>query len=121
MGSSLYEQYYALRKKRLSLQREADKLEQAEKDIAYELTKNLSQPKYTGQEGVYTFKAERKMTALATNWEAILGFVKSTGQVDLLQKRLTESAVKARWDDGVVIPGVEPAFKYVVTITKEPT
>ena len=32
--------------------------------------------------------------------------IRDTGSLDLLHKRLTESAVKARWDDGVQVPGV---------------
>jgi hypothetical protein len=33
-------------------------------------------------------------------------FIIEHGALDLLQKRLTESAVKLRWEDGIAIPGV---------------
>lgn len=33
-------------------------------------------------------------------------YIQEHGALDLLQKRLTESAVKLRWEDGVAIPGV---------------
>jgi hypothetical protein len=47
-----------------------------------------------------------------------LEYIKATGSVDLLQKRVTESAVKLRWDAGVSLPGVEKTTKDVITVTK---
>lgn len=114
----LYEQYYTLREQRLVLQRQADALEQKEKDILYEITKDWDQPEYTGQEGAFHLKGVGKDVPNVVDWVATLTFIKQTGQIDLLQKRLTESAVKARWDSGVDIPGVIPVRKYTVTITK---
>jgi hypothetical protein len=37
---------------------------------------------------------------------ALEGYIREHGALDLLQRRLTESAVKLRWDDGIQIPGV---------------
>lgn len=116
---NLYEQYHTLREKRLKVQREADDLEQQEKDIMYELTKGLSDKSHKNCADGYTFQAVRKEVATARDWSAILLFVKETGAIDLLQKRLTESAVKLRWDAGVEVPGVELTHKYAVTITKD--
>lgn len=117
--SNQFAQYFALREKRLQLQREADALEQQEKDILYELTKGLTDTKVVRSDGGYRMTADRKMTATVRDWAAVLDYIRATGQVDLLQKRLTESAVKSRWDADVIIPGVEPGFKYAVTIVKE--
>ena len=103
----------------MSIQKEADALEQREKDILYELTKSCTEAKVEIVHGDYHLKAVRKTTPLVTDWAATLEYVKATGQIDLLQKRLTESAVKLRWDGGVDIPGVSRSDKYVVTITKE--
>ena len=69
--------------------------------------------------GGYTLSAKRRTTAVATDWAAILDFVTATQSLDLLQRRLTESAVKARWDAGVAIPGVRPDFTYKVVVTKD--
>lgn len=111
--------YFETRQRRLKLQREADDLEQQEKDILYELTKQFEQPKVTIVVGGFVLKAERKQVALVTDWAAVLQHIKATGEVDLLQKRLTESAVKARWDNQVQIPGVEAAHNYTVTINQQ--
>jgi hypothetical protein len=120
VSTNLCEQYHTLREKRLALQREADLLEQQEKDILYEITKswNLANEGYSGYEGGYAYKGVRKLVALPINWEAILQHVRQSGDVDLLQKRLTESAVKARWDAGFTVPGVDKSFKWNVIIVK---
>lgn len=118
---NLYEQYHTLREKRLALQKEADLIEQQEKDILYSITKEFSEGAngYSHMQDGYLMKASKKDVASAVNWEQILQYVKTTGEVDLLQKRLTESAVKARWDAGLTVPGVERAYKWAITVTKE--
>lgn len=40
------------------------------------------------------------------DWGKLEEFIREHNAVDLLQKRLTESAVKLRWDDGIQVPGV---------------
>jgi len=86
----------------------------------YEIESNMVQHGMT----MYTvdgFVAKLKTVdaSSVTDWSATLEYIKMTGSVDLLQKRLTESAVKARWDSGVDIPGVDKIVKHTVTIKKE--
>lgn len=111
--------YFDMRQRRLKLQREADELEQREKDILYELTKHYLAAEVTHKEAGFKMVAKRKEVPLTVDWEATLNYIKETGSVDLLQKRLTDSAVKARWDSGVEVPGVSHTYKYVTTITQE--
>lgn len=33
-------------------------------------------------------------------------YIREHGALDLLHRRLTESAVKARWEDGIQVPGI---------------
>ena len=40
------------------------------------------------------------------NWSELEVWIRENNAVDMLQKRLTESAVNLRWDEGVQIPGV---------------
>lgn len=117
---NLLEQYHSLREQRLALQRQVDSMEQKEKDIMYEITttmvgSGLDILNVEGYKAVMVVKPQ----ALATDWPAILTYIKQTGSLDLLQKRLTESAVKARWDIGESIPGVDKSEKHVITVTKE--
>lgn len=118
---NLFEQYYTLRERRLAIQREADSLEQQERDTLYEITKrwDFCNVEVSGTKGGYKYKGVRKDTVVAVDWGNILSYIKETGEVDLLQKRLTESAVKARWDAGRTIPGVEKSLKWAVAISKD--
>ena len=43
---------------------------------------------------------------VAEDWDAIHRYIREHDAIDLVHKRLTEGAVKLRWDDGVTIPGV---------------
>ena len=40
------------------------------------------------------------------DWSALEAWIRENNAVDMLQKRLTESAVNLRWDEGIQIPGV---------------
>lgn len=51
-------------------------------------------------------KIEEKVKPYISDFGQLEGYIKEHGALDLLQKRLTESAVKLRWDDGIQIPGV---------------
>ena len=115
------ELYHTIRAKRLALQREAELLEQQEKDILYELTKSLDpkQEVYTNKFSNYVFKAKRQDAFSVVDWSATLGHIRGTGELDLLEKRLTKSAAAQRWDAGLTVPGVEKSHKWAVTVTKE--
>lgn len=111
--------FYELREKRLALQHEVDRLEQLEKDILYDLTKDLNpENKYSGQHGGYIFKANPKVIPTVTKWEDVLAYIRAEHALDLLQRRLTESAVKTRWDNGIIVPGIDKTTKWSVTVTK---
>lgn len=49
---------------------------------------------------------EEKEKPYISDFGALEGYIREHGALDLLQKRLTESAVKLRWEDGIQIPGV---------------
>ena len=118
---NLLQQYYELREKRLTLQHEADRIEQQEKDILYELTKDLNpdQEVYTRVYGQFNMKATRKIVPSVFDWELALAYIRAEAATDLLQRRLTESAVKARWDNGVTVPGIEKSIKWPVVVTRK--
>jgi hypothetical protein len=117
--SNKLKQLFEMREQRLTLQHQVDKMEQDEKDLMYTLTSTMVDGNIVELEAD-EFIAKRKSvnSPLVNDWAATLEYVRATGQVDLLQKRLTESAVKARWDSGVDIPGVDKVVKHTVTITK---
>lgn len=60
---------------------------------------------------------DTKLAPVAQDWVAIHQYIKDNDAIDLVQKRLTESAVKLRWDDNVVIPGVGDKLVEKVKVT----
>jgi hypothetical protein len=116
---NILRQLFEMREQRLTLQRQVDKMEQDEKDLMYTLTNSMvSDDVLTSTTDGFVAKRKTVNSPIVQDWAATLDYIKTTGQVDLLQKRLTESAVKARWDSGVDIPGVDKLVKHTVTITK---
>ena len=114
---SLYLQFFAKRTARLSLQRQVDSLKQEEDDLMYQIMKEMdSQNIFTTDiDGLHVVRT-RKIASNVVSWPDLLDHIRTTGSLDLLQKRVTESAVKLRWDSGAQIPGVEQTFKDSLTI-----
>ncbi len=105
----------AARSKRLSLQREADLLEQEEKALTNALIE------YLIKHGADNFYEDDYVATLVTtdeplvdSWPKLLDYIVENGAVDLLQKRLAVSAVKARWKDNVNLPGVLSVHKHSI-------
>ena len=118
--NTLYQKLYETKAKRLQLQQMVNVLEQEEKDILYQITKEVVPAEaWDFISGDYRVITTFKVVPNITAWPELLGYIKHTGSLDLLQKRLTESAVKARWDADIEVPGVSKTTKYIVNITKE--
>lgn len=115
---------HGFRSNRLELQKQADLLEQKEKDCLYEIQKYLEstgddEDGTTLRAGEFKLEVKKKPSPIVDSWPDLLQFIRDTGQTDLLQKRLTESAVKQRWDNGDTLPGVSKAYKVTLKITKD--
>lgn len=103
------------RKRRLSLQREADLLEQEEKTLTGQLVQMMNEAgAIVRKEGEDEVTLVTSMEPLANEWPKILDYIVTNDALDLLQKRLTASAVKARWDNGETIPGIISTAKQTV-------
>ncbi len=48
-----------------------------------------------------------KQVPQVKDWDKFYAFVKKTGQFDLVQRRLADTAIRERWDNGKEVPGVE--------------
>ena len=105
---------------RLALQRKADELEQLEKDLMYKVQQDFIAAGHVDYmiDG-YRAVMKVKQVPLVADWTLILNWIREHNGLDMLQKRLTESAVKLRWDAGIDVPGVAKTPKYVITITKD--
>jgi hypothetical protein len=98
---------YSTREKRLSLQRELDRMSELESALKEYFIQTLPKSSATGIAGkVARVQIEDKPIPTIEDSERLYAYIKKTGAFDLLQRRLNESAVKERYEDGKVIPGV---------------
>lgn len=110
------DKYYTLREARLARQKEVDALQEAENELKADLIRQISKADASGVAGKLARVAVvTKKEPAIKDFDAFMAYVSRRKAWDLLQRRVSASAVKARWEDGKDIPGVE-AFP-VVTLS----
>lgn len=91
------------RKERLKLSEQAAKLEVREKEIIDLLTALGVQ---SGIHGPFEVERKTKKVPRCTDWNLFHAYVRENNALDMLHKRLTETAVMARIDAGEIVPGI---------------
>lgn len=96
-----------LNEERLNLDRQSKDLKKKVDELHFKSIAMMRSQGVTSfrEEGVSAL-IEKEQKPYISDWNALQGYIKEHDATDLLQKRLTESAVKLRWDDGIAIPGV---------------
>lgn len=111
--------YAEVRELRLAMQKHVDKMKERETEIREYLIDNISKSDDTGAAGKkYRAQIVRKIVPQVADWAKVWAFVQKTGRFDILQKRVSDTAVKDMWEDGKAIPGVEKFHAVEVSITK---
>ncbi len=115
--TSLIQQYAALRDKRIRAQREVDMIYESEQLLKEQLIGEMLTKRHNiVLEGSYQLLLTEKVIPVATDWPALLDYIRESGQIDLLHRRLTESAINARWAEGQAVPGVAAQTKYDIKL-----
>lgn len=110
---------YQLRQKRLEMQKEVDKVAAEESALKNHIIENLPKSEASGVAGkLARVTVVTKQIPQVKDWDAFYKYVKKTGSFDLMQKRLTDAAIKERWEAGKEIPGVEHFNAVSVSINK---
>lgn len=110
---------YKVREARLKLQHETEKFERAESALREYFINNLSKTDATGCAGaVARVQIEVKMVPQVSDWEAFYEHIRRTKNFELLQRRVSESAVVERWEDKKTVPGVVAFQAKKVSVTK---
>lgn len=110
--TSLLREYQDKDHRRLELAEEVKKLDQAQKAILDQLTAlGIESGKY----GPYLLTVDSKKVPRCTDWNTFHQYLIQTGNLDMLHKRLTDTAVMARMNEGEYVPGIvvdeKPTFK----------
>ena len=109
---------YETRQKRLDLQKSVDELQKQETQIREHIINNLPKTD-TGASGkIARVSVVTKRVAQVLNWDELYKYIKKTGQFDLMQRRLSDAAVKERWEAGKAVPGVDAFDATTVSLNK---
>lgn len=112
--SALLKTYQAKDRERLVLAEKVKKLDEEQKSILDQLTAaNVRSDSY----GSYYLSVSTKKVPRCTDWPGFHAYLKETGNFDMLHKRLTETAVMARLDDGEYVPGIVTDEKVTYKVT----
>lgn len=115
----LIDEYVQARDRRLELNRQADQCEKREAKLKKDIEDTLNGAGLvTGGGGAYRATLVSEVKPTATDWGLVQKYIIENNAFDLLQKRLTESAVKSRWEDNITIPGIVKFPVTKLSITK---
>lgn len=110
---------YKTRASRLAKDKEAEKLKNQETFLTNFIIDNLPKSNAEGVTGkVCRVELTRKEKPTVTDWDALYKYIKRTGAFELLQRRLTEAAIKERWEARKEVPGVGRWTDIGLSITK---
>lgn len=105
--SQMIDALYEAREERMAADRHTQELKKKENRIKETIIAEMQKQDMTacgGHVGKVTLRIKDK--PVAQDWEAIHHYIKEHDAFDLMQKRLTESAVAVRWEDGLEVPGI---------------
>lgn len=110
---------YQIRDTRHALQKFVELLEKRESSIKEFLINKLPKGKSSGVRGKIAYvEINTKAIPAVKDWPKLYAYIKKNDAFELLQKRVTESAVEERWENGTDVPGVEKFNVVKVSCTK---
>ena len=115
------DRYYTLRQKRLAMQKEVAEVEEEEKALKEHIIQNLPKSEATGAAGkLARVTIKPKLKPSVTDWPALMKYIRGQrGQADdLLQHRVSDAAVEARWEQNKTIPGIEKFDVITLSVNK---
>lgn len=110
---------YALREQRLGIERKAKELKEEEvqaRNAIFDKLAELGLTKASG--GVATAGIKVSIVPLVEDWDKLWEHIIDQGATDLLQKRISVTAWRARYDDGMDVPGVSKVEDVDISLTK---
>ena len=97
----------ALNEERLTHDRASRKLKVEEDNLRASLIKAMQDDNLTVIETAKVYVGvTQSQKPVIMDWSLLEVWIRENNAVDMLQKRLTESAVNLRWDEGIQVPGV---------------
>ena len=111
---AIADEWWQVKQERLAADKVAEALKQRENLLQSALIAQCNLQKITGVGGqVVRVGVEKEEQPTVKDWTKFYAYIKANDAFDLLERRAGKGAVKARWEDGITIPGVEkfPVYK----------
>ncbi len=110
---------YKIKLKIALANKKVDAIKLEYKKLEDEIYDELSTEKLEVSEGKLGRASRKKEnTPTVTNWNKLHEYIVENDAFDLLQKRVSSTAFRARWDEKVKIPGVKKFKKTSLNLTK---
>lgn len=110
---------YSLRETRKEHEAAIKKIREQEDALEAHLMNNFDKAGLDGAKGKTATAALKHSTvADVTDWDAYFTFMAKKKMWALVQKRASITALREMWDDGKVIPGVQPKEIVTLSLTK---
>lgn len=110
---------YKVRQERLALSKQVELLEADEKTLREHIITTLPKSAASGVAGkVALVTVVSKTVPQVEDWDALYKYVKKNNAFELLQRRVSDAAVKERWEGGKEVPGVVKFKATTVSINK---
>ena len=119
--AAMADKYFTTREQRLAMDRKAAELKEQERNIKAALIKHMREEDVGSIGGrIVTTGLVHKVKPGAADWDEIYGWILNAGPegFSILQRRLTEGAVKEHWDNDDNIPGIVEVDIYDLSVTK---
>lgn len=101
------DEYADIRQRRLALEKDVEKLKEEESALKATLLEALVKTGAGGLGGK-RFRVTHKVKSVpqVQDWDAFYSHIRETGEFELLQRRVSSTAVSERWEAGEAVSGV---------------
>jgi len=118
----LIDELYTLRAARLLEEKRIKELKTKELSLRVQIKELLDAVGLEmGAGSLATTSIQLSTEPTVTDWPAFYKYIVDHDAFDMLQRRLSPTAVKDRWDDGEVVPGIDKFDTWDLSLTKRST
>lgn len=117
--ADLIDNLYRIKERRTALNRQSEELKVEEMLFQDLIIKALQGRQATAAQGkVARAELRLKMVPTVVDWDTLYEHITKTQSWDLIHRRVTETAVRARWEQGDNVPGVDRTDVWAISLTK---
>ncbi len=113
------DEVFDLRQERLSIQKKVDMMKAKEDGLVAALASEMEELELQEVHGDHgKLKLGMIESAEVTSYPDLYAYIKETGSFDLLQRRVSLTGVRERWQEGNEVPGVARVLETKATLGK---